>query len=513
MDIVDRLRKAKSGHDLEAMADKIALYHGGKALEERITRFISSPNPDPGMEQAKLDAARHSYFNYFNPIVNYYASFLFNHPIILNSPNGTPLSSYWQLFKNDCDGKGTDLHDFLRERLIQALITGIGPYVAVLPTSEIEPQNLQEYESMGLGNAYLKPLKPESIRDWGVDEEGNLTWVKAHTVHICQENPLDDPKRVERIEIWTQSNYQVWEISSQGGWAAQSAMMICDVAHGFDRCPVELFHLPCGYQLGEKIKDPQVYLFKTRIKRSINSAVAAKPLLSISGPLDQESKDVAEAIYGNCVYTDPAGKASFITPENTVIDSLLSEEKTDRAELFRLCNLTEQGLDQGSYQLQRSGYARIIDADAGRQYLKSLGHYVRESITRILDTISEARGEASGWGIAGFEHLEALDPLEILNLKKDNPNLFNSKLANAELEKRIVTRLLPDLTESQRSEIFAEIDSMEENQPKPLPTDPNVQIGWQTSPGIKTPGQAQDTKHNGITNDRISNSTTTDNPG
>src|SRR5690606_28681190 len=98
--------------------DYWALYEGGKAFRSRVTRMLPRNGQEPDqVYQERLKIAH--YRSYLGPIVDYFVAFLFTAQLAQRANvDGKPveLDDWYGKWKEDCDGEGTDLTEFLRER-------------------------------------------------------------------------------------------------------------------------------------------------------------------------------------------------------------------------------------------------------------------------------------------------------------------------------------------------------------------------------------------------------------
>src|SRR5258708_4450162 len=100
------------------------LYVGGEQLKANADRYLIRRQKEPNEVYAER-LRRVFYENYAGSIVDWFAATLFRRePVLLYEGNNEPAKSFYGNFAGNCDQRGTALSDFLRRRLIDALIAG-----------------------------------------------------------------------------------------------------------------------------------------------------------------------------------------------------------------------------------------------------------------------------------------------------------------------------------------------------------------------------------------------------
>ena len=90
------------------------LYAGGERLRSNASEYLVRRNREPGdVYQERLD--RVFYENYVGSIVDWYATTLMRRePMLLFDGNDERAKTFYNLLSDDCDLKGTNLHEFFR---------------------------------------------------------------------------------------------------------------------------------------------------------------------------------------------------------------------------------------------------------------------------------------------------------------------------------------------------------------------------------------------------------------
>lgn len=436
-----------------------ALYRGGKALDERIERFIiRAPADNWETYQRKLNEARTQYANYVSQIVNYYAGYLFSHPLAMRS--NAPLDPFYAELKEDCDGNGTDLQDFLRHQFIEALVSGKAAWAVQFPGADIEPRNRVEWEQQGLGRATLKHYCAEEILDWEVDSAGELLWLIATEKETRRESPSASRGTIrENFYVYTRETIEVYRVEYEANRepAPEAELTPIVVPHGMGKVPVVMICLPAGLHLTDKIASLQIANLKARAKAAWSSNVSANSVPVLFSDSDDISKAFGK---GHAIHLGKDDKFDWTTPPADHFEMLAGEVKNTKDELFRAANLNHLGQENNSYSLVRSGLSRMLDADAGHVTLRSYGFLIREAAERTYSLISKGRGEEHRWTAAGFEHLDDADIATLSEVAtKIEKITIPSETFRKEFAKRIALQALRDLDEAKREQIEKEIDS------------------------------------------------------
>src|SRR6266567_3285041 len=109
------------------------LYAGGERLRINAPDYLVRRNKEPaGVYQERLN--RVFYENYIGSIVDWYgATLMRREPMLQFEGNDSGAKEFYNLFSDDCDLKGTNLHEFFRQRFTQALVCGRSYVVVDFP--------------------------------------------------------------------------------------------------------------------------------------------------------------------------------------------------------------------------------------------------------------------------------------------------------------------------------------------------------------------------------------------
>src|SRR5512133_3193554 len=100
------------------------LYAGGEQLKANATEYLMPRQKEP-LEVYQERLNRVFYENYIGSIIDWYAATLFRRePVISVEGENDCGRRYFSSFVEDCDRKGTNLSDFFRRQIQEALICG-----------------------------------------------------------------------------------------------------------------------------------------------------------------------------------------------------------------------------------------------------------------------------------------------------------------------------------------------------------------------------------------------------
>ena len=100
------------------------LYAGGERLRMDASEYLVRRHKEPGeVYQERL--SRVFYENYIGSIVDWYgATLMRREPMLQFDGTDGGARAFYNILSEDCDLKGTNLHEFFRQRFTQALVCG-----------------------------------------------------------------------------------------------------------------------------------------------------------------------------------------------------------------------------------------------------------------------------------------------------------------------------------------------------------------------------------------------------
>ena len=170
--------RPKPDYDPDYWARCEALYAGGRKLLENkavLAKVLPRHSAEPlDVYEERCEMAE--YVPYPGEIIDRLTAGQFAEPLVMEcSPKPY---KFYEKFHADCSppgGRFVSFHDLMRQQQTTASVKPIAWTLVELPgpTGAI-PQTFAEQEKMGDLDAYACPVDPASVRDWEMDEDGEL---------------------------------------------------------------------------------------------------------------------------------------------------------------------------------------------------------------------------------------------------------------------------------------------------------------------------------------------------
>src|SRR5262245_18458260 len=123
--LLELLNAKHPSYDADTWCKYDALYRGGKKFREHIGEFLKQNEVEPVQVYARRRDEAY-YRSYLGPIVDFFAAQLFTAPMVIRARDAegepTEADPFYSSFKEDVDGLGLDLIDFMRSRFVTALV-------------------------------------------------------------------------------------------------------------------------------------------------------------------------------------------------------------------------------------------------------------------------------------------------------------------------------------------------------------------------------------------------------
>lgn len=479
--------------DLWARYD--ALYRGGEAFRACLTHFLPKNAAEPHeVYEARTKEAY--YTGYVGPIVDWFSAKLCSGALVVRAttkladdaepPSTTEsadVDAWYGHWKEDVDGLGTDLIDFVRTRFAAACVKGRSWWCVEKPTVDgTEPANRDQWEKLGLGNCTVFPIENEQVLDWEVDERGQFVWVCIHTIETRRETIADTRGRI--VETWTvydRESVERFELSydpDAGQVRPETATSTGRKPHGFSRVPIVRLGFTGtrgvkvkigtrmltlsgaaleGFWLLNRLADPQIAHFRNSaaLDWNIKRTCYAMPVFQLE---DRDKPPVMGAGYYIMIGTQE--RASWIGPPTEHLAVL--SERCDRLqqEIYRVANQLAQGVDNNAAALGRSGLSKVADASSTEVVLRVYGSLVREAVEQTYELLAEGRGDKLTWSIEGFDTFTVLDAAGVIESATQAQALgLHSVTARRLIELRVIDALLPGASQVDKDKIEEEVEA------------------------------------------------------
>lgn len=489
----DTLDQKHPTYDADLWRKYDALYRGGDAFRKCIGDFLMRQGAEESddYERRKADAA---YRSYIGPIVDFFAAKLFGASLTLRAKSRETgelieADEYYEDLKEDCDGRGTDLVDFARSRLTQALVKGRAWHLVELPDDGGGAAlTRHEWDHRGLGAATLRDLDNEQVLDWEVDARGQLLWAVVYSCERRRDAPTATRSNItERWDVYDVTTVTTYGITwdPQKGQRPEVAQQVSTKPHGFDRVPlIRLGFVGTkglrtkvrgtlmtvspsaveGLWLTNRIADSQVEYFRLSSAMSWNlkTTCYAMPVFAIA----KDTMPVMGAGYGIIIGTEE--EVSWMAPPTGHLDTMQVRLKDVREELYRVANQMAQGIENSAAGIGRSGESKQVDADAAEVCLRVYGAIAKEAIEQTLDLIASARGENDVcWSVEGLDSFNIGDMPTVVKAAADMQVLsIPSPTLRKEVFRRVADLMVPHAEQGTRAQIHEEIDSGVDEQVK-----------------------------------------------
>jgi hypothetical protein len=187
-----------------------------------------------------IRAQRSRYLNLFEPIVSNWTSLAFSRPIQISAKVREMLGEEI----NNIDGEGNSLENFIKTILAPAYFRDGKPIVLVDAPS-VQFRTIAEQKQAGF-RPYIELLDVLSVKDWQVDERGNLAWIRYEYYAIPPRlSPTETPQKTLYSKVliiaeegYTQEvykkdgeNWELVEVVPISGWGTLPISLII-MSHG-----------------------------------------------------------------------------------------------------------------------------------------------------------------------------------------------------------------------------------------------------------------------------------------
>lgn len=446
-----------------------ALYEGGRRIESKFSTFL--PKRPSERDQRYLVRLKDAeYRNYVGPIADFFAAMLFvSRPVIKATRKGesAKLADYWNAFREDCDGGGTDIDAFFKDLLLDAMQTKTGWLRVRAPDSNgDDPADMAEFEKRGLGECWLEDVEDFGVLDWDTADDGRLIWALTHEKSAKRLGLSSGRDTItETWEYLTPEAVEVYQVVYPTDKPPKPEDDVARIAgplpHRFGAVPLVCLDLPPGLWVLERLRSPQVAHLKKQsaLNWSLSATAYAMPVARVADP-ESFAKRPQGAGYELVIGKDEFWE--WEAPPTGHFTALADEVKTSKDEIFRIAHQMALGVENNAAAVGRSGQSKATDMENTRVVLSAYSRIVKETIEYTLDLIATARGETdlefSVEGLDDFAALDATKFLDQLAILKDKVGAIPSRTFWVEANKRSAGAVLRDLDEETTQKINDEIE-------------------------------------------------------
>lgn len=462
--LIERLEQKNPKHKGDLWLDYDALYQGGEVFRERVQRFLSRNPQEP--QEIYRDRCRESvYRSYIGTVVDYFAALLFASPVLYGPEDDVQPPEWQEEIAGDCDGKGTDLCDFFRDVLVEAMIKRTALVSLEWPENYGEASDKAQADATGASDVRLRLLHREQVIDWKHDRRGKLLWAISREEECPRETPDDD--RDETVITWWVMDrervrrFRVALAKGQRLDPKQDLRPDLEILHGLDRVPIVELDVGPGLWIANRCESAQLEHFRLSSANnwSIRRTCYAMPVFQVENPEDFAARTMG-AGYFLAIGKDE--QASWMAPPVAHLAHVADEIKSQKDEIFRLVSQMSLGVDNNSASIGRSAESKVVDAEAIQVVLRAYGAKVRDAMRTTLGLLSLARGDERTYRVEGLDKFDTIPPdvlTELLLTALAEPVRVPSETFLTEVKHRLAVGLLPGIEQELKDKIRKEIEA------------------------------------------------------
>jgi len=430
-----------------------------------ICEFLpKQPQDTPAIYDLRLKEA--SYRPYVGQIVRAYAGALFSAPYVLRSKKNNEevvLDDMYSEFKEDCDGQGTDLTNFFKDRFRKALVSCSSYWLIQSPrTIEDTELTAEELKARGLDRPHLVSLDTSAVLDWEVADDGSYAWVKVFNRMVRRPDPGKAPVVVDTWSIYFQDRVDVFTLQYDPKKPPKSTTVVPlsnSYEHGFTRVPILCLRFPEGLWLLDAAADAQTEHFRLSCALGWSLRRSAYPL----GVFKLENgAEVPKTGPGLGVILGKEESFAWSEPTGSCLSILRDEIKAQKDEIYRVSQQMAMSADSSAAAVGRSGLSKLADSDAADACLRDYAYFVREAIEATFELISNAQGDAdivfSVEGLTSFNSQDVETIIACATTAKELGIEEESDTFRVEAHCRVAELVLPaDVQQDVKNKIRQEI--------------------------------------------------------
>lgn len=435
------------------------LYAGGERIRANASAYLIQRQREPGTTYRER-LGKVFYENYIGSIVDWYAATLFRREPVLNFEGANDAGrQFFAEFVDDCDRRGTALSDFLRARLIEALVGGASYILVDFPKVDGVVDSRAAEDASGRSRAYLVGYSVEDVINWSHDDEGNLDWVVLRTSGLRKANVEDNEWR--KVTTWTYYDKQRYKVfrQSTGETGGESRIDVVDEGfHGLakqNRVPLFGLEIQEGLWLLNKAGSLQIEHFSksNALSWGLTMGLFAMPVIYSEREFNQT---FGEAYY---LQLGPGDRFGWTEPDGKVYQIAAENLERLKDEIYRVCYLGQMGGPLAGAQ-QQSALSKMRDFSITQEVLRAYGDSIKDLLRKVLRGIESAREDGLTVNVSGLDEFdigdfssELGDAERLLKLGIESPTL------KQQIFKKLALKYLCDVRQEVKDRIAGEIDA------------------------------------------------------
>lgn len=435
------------------------LYAGGDEFKHNASSYLIRRQKEPhDVYSERLN--RVFYENYVGSIIDWYGATLFRRePRIVAHGNSNSGRDFLSRLADDSDRRGTNLSEFFRRQVIQALTYGSSYILVDFPRASGPALSRAEEDRLGLSRAYLQSFTPLDLINWSHDDQGNLSWAVLRTSRLHKERLEDEEWIAEtRWTYFDRLNYRVYRQVDDRGRPGP-VELIAEGRHalaGAERVPIFELQVTEGLWMMRKAAQLQLEHFNksNALSWALTMGLFAMPVVYS----DREFRQIiGESYY---IQLGPEDKFGWTEPEGHVY-RLAAENLTRlQNEIYRICYLLSQAGAEPAKAQPQSGLSKLRDYAITQEVLRTLGDGVKDVIKNVLRAVLAARGDDLLVDVTGLDDFDIGDLSSDLD---DAERLVKLGIGSAtfleQMEKKLTLKYLCDIRSDQKDAISREIEA------------------------------------------------------
>lgn len=404
--------RPKPDYDPDYWARCNALYAGGrKLLEDNAVLAKVLPRHNAELQSVYEErCAAAEYIPYSGEIIDRLVAGQFAEPLVMQCE--PQADDFYEQFHRDCSPPGgwaVSFHDLMRAQLLTALICKRAWTLIEIPQidAEPQPQSLAEQEQMGGLNVYACAVDPVSVRDWEMDDDGQLAFALLAFAH-SRRTGLTGSRNIieEEFVYYTATDFARYVISYDRDKPPKGTDPVKRVAsgpHSFRGVPVIPLELPDGLWAMGKLEN----LARAHLrKRSGLSWAEDKSLMptptafvdreELGNKVTSDPKRATKQSRGpnNIVTLGAKDRFEYIGPSPEPFKAMLEDLRDLRDEMHRVTHVMAMSVDNSGAALQRSAASKQVDHDETSAVLEALDDLVAKHAVAVHEFVQTGRGDS-----------------------------------------------------------------------------------------------------------------------
>jgi hypothetical protein len=435
------------------------LYTGGEEFKRNAASYLLRRQKEPAeIYQERLD--RTFYENYIGSIVDWYAATLFRRePRVALEGESAMGREFAARFDDDCDRRGTNVGEFFRDQVTQALVYGASYTLIDFPRVKAVARTRAEEDALGASRAYLKSYSPLDLINWRADETGAFEWAVLRQSRLTKRNESDPDWMAETTYThYGRTDFQVWRRYGDQGAVGGAVELVDEGRHGLakqNRVPLFELRLPDGLWLMRKAALLQLEHFNksNALAWALTMGLFAMPVVYS----DREFKQmIGESYY---IQLGPEDKFGWTEPQGTVYQLAADNLNRLQREIYRICYLLSQAGGAISSGQSQSGLSKQRDFQITQEVLRAMGGRVKDTMQAVLSAVFASREDGLKANVSG---LDEFDIGEFSGEVEDAERLLklgiSSETFRDEVHKKLALKYLSDASGEVKNRIANEID-------------------------------------------------------